>query len=171
MIRENCYPFASLVVLVLVLAYANVSQPFILKVDVHYCCLGAPLSQQYSDDRVRSIAYASWRLKPSECKMSNYSSRKLEFLTLQWAKSSEDICWFINVVFTKLTIPRAFRPQQTLELLSNAELLKYPPLTFQLNIIQVGSVVIWILSPAIVSHLPQWHILRACFLVPFFQMP
>lgn len=59
MIRENCYPFASLVVLVLVLAYANVSQPFILKVDVCYCCLGAPLSQQYSDDRVRSIAYAS----------------------------------------------------------------------------------------------------------------
>lgn len=72
-----------------VLAYANFSNPFILEIDASHWGLGAVLSQQQQDGRVRPVAYASRGLKPTERNMSNYSSMKLEFLALKWAMAEK----------------------------------------------------------------------------------
>ena len=71
-----------------VLAYADFTLPFILEVDTSHGGLGAVLSQE-QDGKVRPIAYASRGLKPTERKMSNYSSMKLEFLALKWAMTEK----------------------------------------------------------------------------------
>lgn len=71
-----------------VLAYANFSLPFILEVDASYSRLGAVLSQE-QEAKVRPIAYASRALRPTERNMKNYSSMKLEFLTLKWAMTEK----------------------------------------------------------------------------------
>jgi len=67
-----------------VLTFADFSKPFILHVDASNEGLGAVLSQE-EDGKVRVVAYASRRLKPTEKNMQNYSSRKLELLALKWA--------------------------------------------------------------------------------------
>lgn len=66
------------------LAYANFSLLFILKVNGSLSGLGAVLSQE-QDGKVRPVAYASRTLTWSERNMPNYSSMKLEFLALKWA--------------------------------------------------------------------------------------
>ena len=71
-----------------VLAYADFSLPFILEIDASHSGLGAVLSQE-QEGKVRPIAYASRALNHSERNMSNYSSMKLEFLTLKWAMTEK----------------------------------------------------------------------------------
>lgn len=67
-----------------VLAYADFATPFVLEIDASQAGLGAVLSQEQEGKR-RPVAFASLGLRPSERNMSNYSSRKLEFLALKWA--------------------------------------------------------------------------------------
>ena len=67
-----------------VLGYVDFSLPFILETDASLEGLGAVLSQDQEDGR-RVITYASQSLHPTARGMKNYSSMKLEFLTLQWA--------------------------------------------------------------------------------------
>uniref|UniRef100_A0A9J7YG95 Gypsy retrotransposon integrase-like protein 1 n=1 Tax=Cyprinus carpio carpio TaxID=630221 RepID=A0A9J7YG95_CYPCA len=71
-----------------VLAYADFSLPFVLEVDASYGGLGAVLSQEQGG-KVRPIAYASRGLRPTERRMDNYSSMKLEFLALKWAMTEK----------------------------------------------------------------------------------
>lgn len=71
-----------------VLAYADFSLPFILEVDASHGGLGAVLSQE-QQGKVRPIAYGSRSLRPTERNTSNYSSMKLEFLTLKWAMTEK----------------------------------------------------------------------------------
>lgn len=71
-----------------VLAYTDFSLPFILEVDASHSGLGAVLSQE-QEGKVRPIAYASRRLRPTESNMLNYSSMKLEFLALKWAMAEK----------------------------------------------------------------------------------
>lgn len=67
-----------------VLGYADFTKPFVLEIDASHAGLGAVLSQDHFGKR-RPIAFASRGLRPTEKNMSNYSSRKLEFLALKWA--------------------------------------------------------------------------------------
>ena len=67
-----------------VLGYADFTKPFVLEIDASHAGLGAVLSQDH-DGKRRPIAFASRGLRPTERNMSNYSSRKLEFLALKWA--------------------------------------------------------------------------------------
>ncbi|XP_072293407.1 uncharacterized protein [Eucyclogobius newberryi] len=71
-----------------VLAYADFTLPFILKVDASHSGLGAVLSQEHGG-KVRPIAYASRGLRVTERNMSNYSSMKLELLALKWAMTEK----------------------------------------------------------------------------------
>ena len=66
-----------------VLGYPNFSREFILETDASLKGLGAVLSQQQEDRSFHVIAYASRSLCPSERLMCNYSSAKLELLTLK----------------------------------------------------------------------------------------
>ena len=67
-----------------VLGFADYTQEFIVETDASLSGLGAVLSQ-VQDGKRRVIAYASRTLRPSEQKMQNYSSLKLELLALKWA--------------------------------------------------------------------------------------
>jgi hypothetical protein len=60
-------------------------QAFILETDASHQVLGAVLSQRQPDGRIRPVAYASRRLRPPERVETNYSSFKLELLVLKWA--------------------------------------------------------------------------------------
>ena len=66
-----------------ILGFADYSQDFVVEVDASLEGLGAILSQDQPTKRV--IAYASRSLRPTEKKMPNYSSLKLELLGLKWA--------------------------------------------------------------------------------------
>ena len=70
----------------LVLAYPNYSKPFVLEMDAlskrARCTV---LSQDDDDGNFHVISYASHMLKPYERSMHNYSSAKLELLTLKWS--------------------------------------------------------------------------------------
>jgi hypothetical protein len=68
-----------------VLAFADLTKPFILETDASHQGLGAVLSQRQPDGRIRPVAYASRRLRPPERVETNYSSFKLELLALKWA--------------------------------------------------------------------------------------
>lgn len=67
-----------------VLVYADFQKPFILEMDASHCGLGAVNSQE-CNGKVRPVAFSSHELRPTAKNMSNYSSMKLEFLTLKWA--------------------------------------------------------------------------------------
>ena len=64
-----------------VLAYADYSKEFILKIDASGNGLGTVLYQE-TDGIEQVIAYASRGLRANEC---NYPEHKLEFLALKWA--------------------------------------------------------------------------------------
>ncbi len=64
-----------------VLAFADVTQPFVMHVDASRDGLGAVLCQE-SQAKLRPVAYASRGLTPSE---KNYPAHKLEFLGLKWS--------------------------------------------------------------------------------------
>ena len=65
-----------------ILAYADYSKQFCLKIDATEKGLGAVLYQKQHDGTMRVIAYASRTLSKSE---KNYNPHKLEFLALKWA--------------------------------------------------------------------------------------
>ncbi|MGH0176852.1 UNVERIFIED_CONTAM: hypothetical protein FKN15_073716 [Acipenser sinensis] len=71
-----------------ILAYADFSKPFVLETDASHQGLGAVLSQE-QDGKLRPIAFASRGLRPTERKMENYSSMKLELLALKWAMTEK----------------------------------------------------------------------------------
>jgi len=70
-----------------ILSFPDYSQPFILEIDASIQGLGAMLLQK-QDGKRKVIAYASRKLRSSEQRMSNYSSMKLEFMALHWARYS-----------------------------------------------------------------------------------
>ena len=67
-----------------VLGYPDFSGELILEIDASLNGIGAVLSQQGKDGQIHVIAYASHPLCPFERSMHNYSSAKLELLTLKW---------------------------------------------------------------------------------------
>ena len=66
----------------LVLAFADYTKDFLLKMDASKEGLGAVLSQKQEDGRFHPVAYGSQALSTHE---KNYHSTKLEFLALKWA--------------------------------------------------------------------------------------
>lgn len=85
-----------------VLGYADFTKPFVLEIDASQAGLGAVLSQDYEGKR-RPIAFASRGLRPTEKNMSNYSSRKLEFLALKWAVTQKFREYLLGNKFLVLT--------------------------------------------------------------------
>ena len=67
-----------------ILAYLDYNKPFILETDTSLKGLGAALTQEDDEGNFCVISYASCALKPYERSMQNYSSAKLELLTLKW---------------------------------------------------------------------------------------
>ena len=85
-----------------VLTFADFTKPFILHVDASNEGLGAVLSQEV-DQKLRVIAYARRRLKPTEKNMQNYSSRKLELLALKWSVTEKFKDYLLGSKFTVFT--------------------------------------------------------------------
>ena len=71
---------------VLVLAFADFKNPFLLETDTSIEGLGAVLSQKQDNGQYHPVAYASRGLKGGE---SWYHSSKLEFLALKWAVTDQ----------------------------------------------------------------------------------
>ena len=86
-----------------ILAYPNYSKPFLLETDASLKGLGAVLSQEDDDGKMRVISYASRTLKPYEKSMQNYSSAKLELLALKWSVCEKFRDYLIGSKFTVLT--------------------------------------------------------------------
>lgn len=85
-----------------ILLCADFNKRFFLEIDGSFHGLGAALSQEIGD-RKRPIAYASRGLKGSEQNIKNYSSRKLELLTLRWAVTEKFKDYLAGSKFTVLT--------------------------------------------------------------------
>ena len=86
-----------------VLAYPDYNKPFLLETDAFLKGLGAVLSQEDDDGHMRVISYASHMLKPYEKSMRNYSSTKLELLTLKWSVCKKFRDYLIGSKLTVLT--------------------------------------------------------------------
>ena len=65
-----------------VLAFADYTKDFLLKMDTSKEGLGAVLSQKQGDGWFHLVAFGSWALTTHE---KNYHFTKLEFLALKWA--------------------------------------------------------------------------------------
>ena len=65
--------------------------------------LGAVLLQEDDNGNMQVISYASHTLKPYEKSMQNYSSAKLELLTLKWSVCEKFRDYLIGSKFTVLT--------------------------------------------------------------------
>ena len=65
-----------------VLAFADYTKDFLLKMDASKEGLGVMLSQKQVDGHFHLVAYGSWALTAHE---KNYHSTKLEFVALKWA--------------------------------------------------------------------------------------
>ena len=70
------------------MGHPDFTKPFILEVDASTQGLGAVLYQKQEDGMV-VLGYASRALRPHEKNMDNYSSRKLELLTLKWSMTEK----------------------------------------------------------------------------------
>ena len=90
-----------------VLGYPDFNREFILETDASLRGLGAVLSQIDENGKVHVIAYASQTLRPSEESMHNYSTTKLDLLTLKWAvtKILGTICWGKSLLFIQIITP------------------------------------------------------------------
>lgn len=86
-----------------VLAYADLSKPFVLETDASHEGLGAILSQQQPDGTTKVVAYASRSLRPTEKVEANYSSFKLEMLALKWAVTEKFRGYLLGSKFEVLT--------------------------------------------------------------------
>ena len=87
-----------------VLAYLDYGKPFLLETDASLKGLGAVLLQEDSiHGNMCVISYASCTLKPYEKSMQNYSSAKLELLTLKWSVCEKFRDYLIGSKFTVLT--------------------------------------------------------------------
>ena len=86
-----------------ILAYPNYNKPFLLETDASLKGLGAVLSQEDDNGKMHVISYASRMLKPYEKSMRNYSSAKLELLTLKWSVCEKFRDYLIGSKFTVLT--------------------------------------------------------------------
>ena len=86
-----------------VLSYPNYDKPFLLEKDASLKSLGAVLSQEDNDGNMCVISYASCTLKLYEKSMQNYSSAKLELLTLKWPVCEKFRDYLIGSKFTVLT--------------------------------------------------------------------
>ena len=84
------------------LGFADFTLPFILETDASYDGLGAILSQKQGG-RVKVIAYASRRLRPTERNQATYSSKRLELLALKWAVTEKFRGYLLGARFTVLT--------------------------------------------------------------------
>ena len=85
-----------------VLGSAEYQQPFIVETDASDLGLGAVLSQ-VQDGRTHIIAYASRWLSKAEKNQSNYSSKKLELLSLKWAVCDKFRDYLLGGQFTLYT--------------------------------------------------------------------
>ena len=72
-----------------ILTYPRFDREFVLEVDASLKGLGACLSQLDEDDKLRPVAFASRGLRVAERSYLDYSSFKLELLTLKWAVSEK----------------------------------------------------------------------------------
>ena len=86
-----------------ILAYPDYNKSFMLETDASLKGLGAVLMQEDDDGNFCIISYASHTLKPYERLMWNYSSAKLELLTLKWAVCDKFRDNLIGSKFTVLT--------------------------------------------------------------------
>ena len=86
-----------------VLGFADNNRPFVLETDASHEGLGAILSQEQDDGKVRVITYASRRLRPAERNAVNYSSMKLEMLALKWAVADKFRHYLIGGKFSVIT--------------------------------------------------------------------
>ena len=86
-----------------VLGYPDFSRPFDLETDALLQGLGAVLSQRDENGKSRVITYASRSLQPSERKMGNHSSAKLELLVLKWAVTEKFRHYLLGSRFTAYT--------------------------------------------------------------------
>lgn len=84
------------------LGYANFPLPFTLKADASNLGLGAVLYQEQAGER-KVIAYASRRLRGAEKNYQNYSSMKLELLTLKWGVTEKFRSYLLGSKFTIFT--------------------------------------------------------------------
>ena len=85
-----------------VLDYADYTKTFILETDASHDGLSAILSQE-QDGKSRVLAFASRRLRPSEKNSSLYSSMKLEFLAMKWAKTDKFQHYLLGGKFKVIT--------------------------------------------------------------------
>ena len=80
LIFKNCLVSAP------VLAFADLSKPFMLHTDDSCDGLGGVPYQEH-DSKLRPVAYGSHRLSHSE---KNYPTHKLEYLALKWANTNKN---------------------------------------------------------------------------------
>ena len=85
------------------LGYPNFEREFFLETDASLRELGAVLSQVNEEGKTHFIAYASQTLRPSEKSMHNYSSAKLELLSLKWAITEKFRDYLLGLKFTVYT--------------------------------------------------------------------
>ena len=86
-----------------ILAYPNYDKPFVLETDASLKELGTVLSQEDDEGNYCVISFVSHTLKSVERTIWNYSSAKLELLTLRWAVCDKFRDYLIGSKFTVLT--------------------------------------------------------------------
>ena len=85
-----------------VLGHPDFQRPYILEIDASLGGLGAVLSHDQENGRV-ALCYASRALRENERNMKNYSSMKLELLSLKWAVTDKFRDLLIGSEFTVYT--------------------------------------------------------------------
>ena len=98
-----------------VLPFPDFTQPFRLETDASNEGIGAVLLQ-LRDGKYRVIAYASRRLRPTEMNMQNYSSMRLELLTLKWAVAEKVRSFLLYAEFGVFTDNNSLNHLQTAKL-------------------------------------------------------